>query len=197
MAEKIGTNVTETAGNAAENSGGDPSKAVTDSVNSENAVSTNEGAEKTFTQSELDAIVRQRLERAAKNQPSKDELAEFREWRDSQKTAEQRAAEALAAAKSEAEAVQREKNRLEIKISCLARGVAADAADDVIALAERFVDDSTTVEKAVEKVLEKYPSFRSAKAPGITTGTKTVVSESAASSVGFFDIARENQVKRK
>ena len=83
-------------------------------------------------------------------------------------------------------------------MSCLAKGVPADAADDVIALAERFIDDDTTIEKAVEKVLEKYPSFRSAtKVPGITTGTKTIVSEKSPVSGGFFDIARDNQVKRK
>lgn len=189
------TTVTETK-NMAENSGGDP-KGDADKAD---AVSTpeTEQAEKTFTQKELDEIVKQRLDRAKKDMPSKDELKAFREWKDSQKTAEQKAAEQLAEVAAARDSAEREKNRLEIKVSCLAKGVDVEAVDDVIALAERFIDDDTTIEKAVEKVLEKYPSFRSAvKVPGITTGVKTTVSEKSPVSGGFFDIARDNQVKRK
>ena len=195
MADETNTTVTETK-NMAENSGGDP-KGDADKAD---AVSTpeSEQAEKTFTQKELDDIVKQRLDRAKKDMPSKDELKAFREWKDSQKTAEQKAAEQLAEVAAARDSAEREKSRLEIKVSCLSKGVPADAADDVIALAERFIDDDTTIEKAVEKVLEKYPSFRSAvKVPGITTGTKTIVSEKSPVSGGFFDIARDNQVKRK
>ena len=113
-------------------------------------------------------------------------------------TAEQKAAEQLAEVAAARDSAEREKSRLEIKVSCLSKGVDVEAVDDVIALAERFIDDDTTIEKAVEKVLEKYPSFRSAvKVPGITTGVKTTVSEKSPVSGGFFDIARDNQVKRK
>ena len=195
MADETNTNATETK-NMAENSGGDP-KGDADKAD---AVSTpeTEQAEKTFTQKELDEIVKQRLDRAKKDMPSKDELKAFREWKDSQKTAEEKAAEQLAEVAAARDSAEREKSRLEIKVSCLSKGVDVDAVDDVIALAERFIDDDTTIEKAVEKVLEKYPSFRSAvKAPGITTGVKTTVSEKSPVNSGFFDIARENQVKRK
>ena len=195
MAYETNTNATETK-NMAENSGGDP-KGDADKAD---AVSTpeSEQAEKTFTQKELDDIVEQRLDRAKKDMPSKDELKAFREWKDSQKTAEQKAAEQLAEVTAARDTAEREKSRLEIKVSCLAKGVDVEAVDDVIALAERFIDDDTTIEKAVEKVLEKYPSFRSAvKVPGITTGVKTTVSEKSPVSGGFFDIARDNQVKRR
>ena len=195
MADEVNTTVTETK-NMAENSGGDPKG----DAQKADAVSTpeSEQAEKTFTQKELDDIVKQRLDRAKKDMPSKDELKAFREWKDSQKTAEQKAAEQLAEVAAARDSAEREKNRLEIKVSCLAKGVDVEAVDDVIALAERFIDDNTTIEKAVEKVLEKYPSFRSAtKVPGITTGTKTIVSEKSPVSGGFFDIARDNQVKRR
>ena len=195
MADETNTNATETK-NMAENSGGDPKG----DAQKADAVSTpeSEQAEKTFTQKELDDIVKQRLDRAKKDMPSKDELKAFREWKDSQKTAEQKAAEQLAEVAAARDSAEREKSRLEIKVSCLSKGVDVDAVDDVIALAERFIDDDTTIEKAVEKVLEKYPSFRSAvKVPGITTGVKTTVSEKSPVSGGFFDIARDNQVKRK
>ena len=72
MAEETNTTVTET--NQAENSGGDPQG----NAGNADAVSTNEGAEKTFTQKELDEIVKQRLERERKGMPTKDEMKAFR-----------------------------------------------------------------------------------------------------------------------
>ena len=42
--------------------------------------------EKTFTQQELDNIVKERLAKAKKGIPSKEELAEYNEWKESQKT---------------------------------------------------------------------------------------------------------------
>ena len=66
MADETNTTVTETK-NMAENSGGDP-KGDADKAD---AVSTpeSEQEEKTFTQKELDDIVKQRLDRAKKDMP--------------------------------------------------------------------------------------------------------------------------------
>ena len=202
MAEETNTTVTETE--QAENSGGDPKGGTGNAVN---AVSTPEPAqaEKTFTQKELDDIVKQRLDRAKKDMPSKEELKAFREWKDSQKTAEQKAADDLAAANSAKEAAEKDKEALEIKVSCLSKGVAPQYVDDVMALAARYVDDSTTIDKAVEKVIEKYPVFSGGKdngvqqiARGITTGARTqVISDSSGSKASFIDVMKENQVKRK
>lgn len=50
---------------------------------------TEEKAEKTFTQEEVDNIVKDRL----KKMPSKEELKAFKEWQESQKTEEQKQAE--------------------------------------------------------------------------------------------------------
>ena len=48
--------------------------------NSENVV------EKTFTQDEVNAIVKERLAKAQKGIPSKEELIKYNEWKESQKT---------------------------------------------------------------------------------------------------------------
>jgi hypothetical protein len=42
--------------------------------------------EKTFTQSEVDNIVKERLAKAKKGMPSKEELTKYNEWKESQKT---------------------------------------------------------------------------------------------------------------
>ena len=177
MAE-ANTTVTET--NKAENGstgayGGDPTQAVKGGANlPEKAVSTSEPEQtaKTFTQAELDAIVKQRLERAAKGQPSKEEMEAFRKWQDSQKTAEQLSQEKISAAENGRADAEKKLAAAEAKCCAYSKGVTAEAVDDVIALAMAKVSDDMPIEKAIDAVISKYPSFCSAKsAPqGVTTG---------------------------
>ena len=165
MAEETNTTVTETK--QAENSGGDPQG------NAENAaaVSTNEGAEKTFTQKELDEIVKQRLERERKGMPTKDEMKAFKAWQDSQKTAEQLSAEKVTAAENGKAEAEKRAEAAEARCTAYSKGVKPEAVDDVIALAMAKVGDDKTVEQAIDEVIKKYPSFcGSAEPKGITTG---------------------------
>ena len=170
MADEIKTgSTTET------NSGGDPTQAVKGGANlPEKAVSTSEPEQtaKTFTQAELDAIVKQRLERQAKGQPSKEEMEAFRKWQDSQKTAEQLSQEKISAAENGRADAEKKLAAAEAKCCAYSKGVTAEAVDDVIALAMAKVSDDMPIEKAIDAVISKYPSFCSAKsAPqGVTTG---------------------------
>ena len=152
--------------------GGDPTQPV--SPQGEKGVSTPEGvqAEKTFTQKELDDIVKQRVERAKKGMPSADELKAFHEWQDSQKSAEQISAEKISAAESRAAEAEKKAAAAEMKAYAYSKGVIAEAVDDVIALALPKVDDNTTMEKAIEAIITKYPAFcgKSEAPKGITTG---------------------------
>lgn len=174
------TNTTVTETNKAENGstgayGGDPTQAVKGGANlPEKTVSTSEPEQtaKTFTQAELDAIVKQRLERAAKGQPSKEEMEAFRKWQDSQKTAEQLSQEKISAAESGRADAEKKLAAAEAKCCAYSKGVTAEAVDDVIALAMAKVSDDMPIAKAIDAVISKYPSFCSAKsAPqGVTTG---------------------------
>lgn len=174
------TNTTVTETNKAENGstgayGGDPTQAVKGGANlPEKAVSTSEPEQtaKTFTQTELDAIVKQRLERQAKGQPTKEEMEAFRKWQDSQKTAEQLSQEKISAAENGRADAEKKLAAAEAKCCAYSKGVTAEAVDDVIALAMAKVSDDMPIEKAIDAVISKYPSFCSAKsAPqGVTTG---------------------------
>ena len=174
------TNTTVTETNKAENGstgayGGDTTQAVKGGANlPEKAVSTSEPEQtaKTFTQAELDAIVKQRLERQAKGQPSKEEMEAFRKWQDSQKTAEQLSQEKISAAENGRADAEKKLAAAEAKCCAYSKGVTAEAVDDVIALAMAKVSDDMPIEKAIDAVISKYPSFCSAKsAPqGVTTG---------------------------
>lgn len=116
--------------------------------------------EKTFTQADVDRLIQERVAREKKNQLSKDELKAYNEWKESQKTEEEKKNEALTNAENARIAAEERANSLEAKVTCLSKGVIATSVDDVVILAKAMVTDEITVEQAIEKVLEKYPSFK-------------------------------------
>lgn len=116
--------------------------------------------EKTFTQADVDRLIQERVAREKKNQISKDELKAYNEWKESQKTEEEKKNEALTNAENARIAAEERANSLEAKVTCLSKGVIATSVDDVVILAKAMVTDEITVEQAIEKVLEKYPSFK-------------------------------------
>lgn len=130
--------------------------------------------EKTFTQAELDNILKDRLSKAKSGMPTKEELTAFKQWQESQKTEEQKQADAI---RLEQEAKQQAIARAtaaEAKVACFAKGVKPEFVDDVQALASRLVTDETDLDTALDTVISKYPMFKgSTENPAITTGTKT------------------------
>ena len=116
--------------------------------------------EKTFTQADVDRLIQERVAREKKNQLSKDELKAYNEWKESQKTEEEKKNEALTNAENARIAAEERANSLEAKVTCLSKGVIATSVDDVVILAKAMVTDEITVEQAIDKVLEKYPSFK-------------------------------------
>lgn len=129
--------------------------------NPEGGEGSEEGEEpKTFTQEELDAIVKDRIARAKKGQPSKEELKAFNDWKESQKTEEEKRNEALTNAEQAKIAAEERALLAETKVTCLSKGVVASSVDDVVTLAKAMVTEEVTIEQAIDKVLEKYPSFK-------------------------------------
>ena len=89
----------------------------------------NEGqAEKTFTQEELNKIVQERLDKEKKKMPSKEDLKAFKDWKESQKTAEEKQAEKEA----EYQRTLNELNTLKQTNAVLEAGVNKDDADYVL-----------------------------------------------------------------
>ena len=116
--------------------------------------------EKVFTQADVDKLIKEGIAREIKGQPSKEELKAYQEWKESQKTEEEKNKEALS--NTEKLRLEAEERALlaETKVTCLSKGVIADSVDDVVTLAKAMVTDEVTIEKAIDKVLEKYPSFK-------------------------------------
>lgn len=84
--------------------------------------------EKTFTQEQLNKIVKERLEKEQKKMPSKEELKAFKQWQESQKTEAEKQAEKEA----EYQKTLNELNVLKQTNAVLSAGVNKDDADYVL-----------------------------------------------------------------
>ncbi len=116
--------------------------------------------DKTFTQADVDKLVKDRIAREKKGQLSKEEIKAYQDWKESQKTEDEKKNEALTNAEKAKQAAEERATNLEAKVTCLSKGVGPTSVDDVVVLAKAMVTEEVTIEQAVDKVLEKYPHFK-------------------------------------
>ena len=163
MADEQNTQTTQaTEQTAALSGGGDPNtstqsfaQSILGDVNPDGIVRKTgaQGAAKTFTQDEVNDLIKARVQRERRGLPGKEELEAFHKWQDDQKSAEQKSAEAIKAQSDRAEAAEKKAAALEAKLLATSKGVKTDAADDVVALASLKVSDDMPLEKAIDEVL--------------------------------------------
>lgn len=108
-----------------------------------------EQAEKTFTQEDVDKIIKDRLKRM----PSKEELKAFKDWQESQKTAEQKQAE------KEAEYAQKDTtiSQLQKENAVLKAGV--KEADDIDYILYKVGKMEGEFEENLAKFLKDNPKY--------------------------------------
>lgn len=114
-------------------------------------------AEKTYTQSELDSIVKTRVGEATKDMPTAEELTAYRTWKDSQQTETERQAKRdkeLTASKAALTAAQAELEQLKRDKYVLSKGLTGEDAEFVAFKAAKMVDDKTTFEQAVDQIVK-------------------------------------------
>ncbi len=93
--------------------------------------------EKTFTQAELDRIISERIARERKNLPDEADLKAFKEWKKTQQTEAEKAAER----EKEYQALQSRAIELERENAVIKAGVKADDAEFVIFKVSRMEGD--------------------------------------------------------
>lgn len=125
--------------------------------------------EKTYTKAELDAAIAKERQ----SLPSADELKAFNDWKESQKTEQEKTAEKIRLAAEAQTAAEQKAAVLEAKFTAVSKGVKPEAVEDVIALAKNKVSDTVTLEQAISGVIEKYPQFGAASDKPMTTGVTT------------------------
>lgn len=108
--------------------------------------------EKTFTQEQLNKIVKERLEKEQKKMPSKEELKAFKDWKESQKTEAEKQAEKEAEYKK----TLNELNTLKQTNAVLEAGVNKDDADYVLFKVSRMEGE---FEENLAKFLKDNPKY--------------------------------------
>ena len=135
----------------------------------EKDTATDKAEEKTFKQEDVNNIVAKESKKATEKllkelgiedfENAKDGMAKFKEWQESQKTEQEKQQETLNNLTKDKEILTSENQNLKSQISAMNQGVKADFVEDVVALAERLVNDETTIDEAIKAVVEKYPHF--------------------------------------
>lgn len=140
--------------------------------------------ENTFTQDDVSKISAKEAKKAQEKllkqlgiedfDNAKEGMKKFREWQDSQKTEAEKKEEALNNLEKEKGTLSKENNSLKAQLSAVRAGVKDESIEDVVALAERQVNEDTSMEEAIKQVVEKYPSFKNSDdgegKPSFTTG---------------------------
>lgn len=141
----------------------------------------NEGqAEKTFTQDELNKIVQERLDKEKKKMPSKEELKVFKDWQESQKTAEQKQAEKDA----EYRKTLNELNTLKQTNAVLEAGVNKDDVDYVLFKVSKMEGE---FEENLTKFLKDNPKYKESE-PEVQKATGTQVKKINSQNDGVLGI---------
>lgn len=93
----------------------------------------------------------------------KDALKSWQEYQDSQKTEKQKTDDRITTLEQDNTAKDDQIIQLTAELAASKSGVDAENVDDVVALANSYVSDDVTIEQAIQKVVEKYPSFKGEK----------------------------------
>lgn len=144
----------------------------------EKGTATDKAEEKTFKQEDVNNIVAKESKKATEKllkelgiedfENAKEGMVKFKEWQESQKTEQEKQQETLENLAKDKETLTSENENLKAQISAMKQGVKGESVEDVVALAERLVNDDTTIDEAIKKVVEKYPHFaaQEEKEPG-------------------------------
>lgn len=122
--------------------------------------------QKTFTQEELNTIVETRLAKAKKDMPSKEELKKYNEWKEAQKTEQEKMAEK----ETEYQKVLAEKEQIINENKILKSGVNAEDTDYVLFKVTKMEGD---FEENLNKFLKDNPRFLNKTVPSKATGVET------------------------
>ena len=136
---------------------------------------------KSEAQKIADAMVAKKL----KGMPSKEELAEYRKWKDEQKTEAERLADIQNKAALALSAAEKREAKANAMIAAASAGIKPEHIDDAVILAMARMDDDTSIEDAIAKIAQANPSWK--------TGTK--LPESGSNPAGGAD-KETFQIKR-
>jgi hypothetical protein len=152
----------------------------TETTATENVENNSAEVVKTFTQDEVNAIVKERLAKAQKGIPSKEELTKYNEWKESQKTQQDKYDELI---KNDAEKDSTISN-LKKENLVLKSGVTdADEIEFIVYKVSKMDGDFEDNLKQYLADNPKYIKKEETKATGVQSNNSTVARESSVSAI--------------
>ena len=128
-----------------------------------------ETPENTFTQEDVNNLIaketRKQQEKLLKQlgvndfKDAKEGMKKLKEFQESQMTEQEKAQQQLESLSGEKETLSKENQSLKAQLSALRAGAQGEYVEDVVALAERRVNDDTDMDAAIKQVIENYPHF--------------------------------------
>ena len=132
-------------------------KVVTPTTNTEKQ---NGGQEvKTFTQEEVNSIVEERLAKVKKNMPSKEELQQYNEWKETQKTEQEKNEELMNQLKANNGTLTDENTKLKAQIQIMNSNVKKEFVKFVTSEVLAMVSDEVDLVTALKSYKKDNPQY--------------------------------------
>lgn len=119
----------------------------------------NGGQEKTFTQAELNSIIEDRLAKARKNMPSKEELQQYNEWKENQKTEQEKINEKINQLQTSNGTLTNENSQLKAQLEVLNSNAKKEFVRFVTSEVLAMVNETTDLKTAIKNYKKDNPQY--------------------------------------
>lgn len=117
------------------------------------------GGIRTFTQDEVNDIVEARLKKARKNMPSEEELQQYNDWKQSQKTAQEKMDEQINELKTNNGTLTNENAQLKAQIQIMNNNVKKEFVRFVTSEVLAMTNDKVDLETALKSYKKDNPQY--------------------------------------
>lgn len=114
---------------------------------------------KTFTQEEVNSIVEERLAKAKKNMPSKEELQQYNEWKETQKTEQEKINDKINQLQTNNGTLTNENSQLKAQLEVLNNNAKKEFVRFVTSEVLAMVNETTDLKTAIKSYKKDNPQY--------------------------------------
>ena len=114
---------------------------------------------KTFTQEEVNSIVEERLAKAKKNMPTKEELQQYNEWKETQKTEQEKINDKINQLQTNNVTLTNENSQLKAQLEVLNSNAKKEFVRFVTSEVLAMVNDTTDLKTAIKSYKKDNPQY--------------------------------------
>ena len=115
--------------------------------------------QKTFTQEELNAIIETRLAKAKKDMPSKEELQAYNEWKQNQKTEQEKINDKINQLQTNNETLTNENSQLKAQLEVLNNNAKKEFVRFITSEVLAMVNETTDLKTAIKSYKKDNPQY--------------------------------------